>query len=328
MNPPRIAVIVPAYNAAQTLRPCLEAVASQSKSPDEIIVVDDGSDDDTAALAESIPGVRCIRQPNAGPAAARNRGQREARADIILFTDADCIPAEDWVERSASGFTEPDVGAVAGSYGVINKGARLARCIHAEILFRHRRLMPAYPRSFGSYNVAIQSRVFDQVGGFEETYRHASGEDNDLSYKIRRAGYRIRFEPRSLVAHHHPERIGRYLKEQYRHGFWRVKMYRDHPHMAGGDDYTFWKDIAEVGAAGGIGLSILLGAATGWWSAFVVLSAFMLLLQLWFGFRFCRGAAGDAIFYTAVLTARSFARALGFSSGMTAFLIEKLTKKK
>ena len=105
--------------------------------------------------------------------------------------------------------------------------------------------MPQYPKSFGSYNFCIKKNIFDEVNGFDENYKNASGEDNDLSYKIGNAGYKIYFNKEMLVKHHHPEKVWKYLKEQYQHGFWRAKMYKDHPCMIMGDDYTYWKDISS-----------------------------------------------------------------------------------
>ncbi|MCA9395506.1 MAG: glycosyltransferase [Candidatus Omnitrophica bacterium] len=326
MTQPSVAVVIPAFNAEQTLPFCLQAVTSQNIPPQEIIVVDDGSSDRTSAVAGSFPEVRCVRQDNAGPAAARNRGQRETGADIVLFTDSDCVPAPDWVAAAAAGFVREDIGAVAGSYDIINPGSRLARCIHAEILYRHLRLLPEYPRAFGSFNVAIRRDVYVGVGGFDESYPAASGEDNDLSYRIRRAGYKIRFDPRSRVGHHHPERVVRYLREQFRHGFWRVKMYRAHPHMAGGDDYTFWKDIAEVGLAGLTGLALLILPFGLPAVCVVVLGGALMLLQAGFCFRICPNMF-DGIFYSLVLFLRAFARAIGFSSGMLSSFGRRKTKK-
>ncbi|MFQ5576479.1 MAG: glycosyltransferase, partial [Anaerolineae bacterium] len=115
-----ISVIVPAYNAAPTLVACLQALNTQTVPRDayEIIVVDDGSTDDTAAVARR-RGARVVTQANAGPAAARNRGVKLAAGDPLLFTDADCIPAPDWIARLSAPFDDP---AVAGAKGVYRTG--------------------------------------------------------------------------------------------------------------------------------------------------------------------------------------------------------------
>ena len=247
MNPVCVSVIIPAYNASATIGQALNALSRQNCfQPFEVIVVDDGSSDKTAEIVASFPSVRYIRQDNAGPAAARNHGARLAQGEYLAFTDSDCIPHEDWISQLMSGFSQPHVGVVAGSYGIANPKSRLARGIHKEILWRHQHLMPDFPNSFGSYNFCVRKNVFDAVGGFNTAYRTASGEDNDLSYKITGSGWRIYFERKAFVDHYHPTRVVKYLKEQFRHGFWRLKMYMDHPRMMRGDGYTYWKDIIEM----------------------------------------------------------------------------------
>ena len=104
-NMHRVSVIIPAYNAEATLGRCLSSLHRQSRPPDEIIVVDDGSTDGTAKVAQR-HGARIISQGNAGPAAARNVGARAASGEVLLFTDADCAPTCDWVECMVLPFSE------------------------------------------------------------------------------------------------------------------------------------------------------------------------------------------------------------------------------
>ena len=245
-----VSVIIPAYNAEDTLAAAIEAVCAQDAvARVELIVVDDGSTDTTADIVRRYPGVVYVHQDNAGPASARNHGARIAKGSILFFTDSDCSPERSWISKMLKGFAHESVSAVAGSYGIANTASPLARVIHAEIVFRHRVLMPDFPKAFGSYNVAIRRAVFEAAGGFNAQYRTASGEDNDLSYKIIARGGRIFFRRDACVDHYHQEALPRYLKEQFRHGVWRLKMYADHPGMMAGDGYTFWKDVVEVPVA-------------------------------------------------------------------------------
>ena len=93
-----VSVIIPTYNGASRIGNCLDALLPQIAGRDaEILVVNDGSTDATASVVTSYPGVRLITQPNAGPAAARNLGAREARGTILLFTDDDCVVPQDWL---------------------------------------------------------------------------------------------------------------------------------------------------------------------------------------------------------------------------------------
>jgi glycosyltransferase involved in cell wall biosynthesis len=277
----KVSVVIPAYNAERTIGEAVVHSLSQTRGSlqVELIVVDDGSTDETATIAESA-GATVIRQQNAGPAAARNRGWQSATGTFICFTDSDCIPRAGWLEDLLDGFTDSHVGAVGGSYEIANPSSWLARWVQQEIMERHKR-MPPFIRAFGSYNVAIPRHVLQATGGFNPVYRRASGEDNDLSYRIIKKGWRIAFRPQARVAHYHPEKLWRYLMEQYRHGFWRAKMYKDHPDMTGGDDYTRLRDrIEPILVLGILGLPLLvvLGVVPVVWPL-------VLVLVIWLGRR-------------------------------------------
>jgi len=327
-NRPFVSVVVPAYNAQRTIKLTIEALLSQSyDGPQEIIVVDDGSCDDTHKIIQSFPDVVCVRQENQGPAAARNRGFAASRGAFIFFTDSDCIPEAQWIEKCLKGFSFDDIAVVCGSYGIANKEFLLSRCIHDEIVYRHRYHMPDHPKSFGSYNFCVRRNVFSMVGGFNTSYRNASGEDNDLSYKILSAGFRIFFARHALVRHFFPTLILKYLKEQFSHGFWRVRMYRDHPHMALGDDYTFWKDIVEPPLV----LIFAFAFGGGVWVPFFDTLAFFIIMvlsimELAFSFRMIK-APCHAVFYAFVMLLRAFSRTIGFMTGTLSFFLPKSPKK-
>ncbi|MCD4780408.1 MAG: glycosyltransferase [Candidatus Omnitrophica bacterium] len=322
-----VSVVVPAYNCESTIARTITAIKNQSFKPKDIIIIDDGSCDGSAHTVKFFPEVKYVFQPNAGPAAARNKGAELAEGEVLFFTDSDCIPAKDWIEKMIQHFDRPLIGAVAGSYGIANADNRLARGIHNEILFRHDHLMPEYPSAFGSYNVAIRKSVFHQVGGFDESYRWASGEDNDLSYKLLKAGFKIYFERAAKVDHFHATSIFRYLKEQYRHGFWRVRLYMAHPDMVKGDNYTFWKDIIEMPLA-------FLTLVFLFFSVLPYGAAVMLLIVLLFnGFMqlifscMTENTIYDAIYYSFILFVRSYLRFFGLSTGICFFFFEKFSKK-
>lgn len=313
----RVSIVIPVYNRASLIGSVIEALLDQAYRPFEIIIVDDGSTDNTERIVSSYQ-VKYIYQENRGPAAARNRGFRESGGDIIAFIDSDCIARKDWLENLIKGFDSPEVGAVAGSYDIANPESLLSRLIHEEIKWRHSGFK-RYIRAFGSYNVAIRREVFEKVGGFDETYRTASGEDNDLSYRILKAGYKIRFMPDALVAHYHTEKLFKYLKEQYRHAFWRMKLYKDHPDMIRGDDYTKFRDALEMPVAVLIIVALPL-LLTEWWVVEIFLLSGLFLLFLPFSLR-TSYQKGDPcyLFYLPLLFLRSFARVAGMIKGLWHF---------
>jgi len=148
-----------------------------------------------------------------------------------------------------------------------------------------------------------------------------------LSYKILKSGSKIFFEPAGLVDHHHPEKLVKYLKEQYRHGVWRVKMYLAHPQMSRGDDYTFWKDIFEIPAAMLIALMIMVwvaGSSTAGVLA-VILTAFVLSVE-WYWACKMTVLLRESMLLCGVMTLRIFARLAGFLAGLVRFLPSKIFK--
>lgn len=324
-----LSVIVPAYNAQATIGQTLKALTEQDyPGKFEIIVVDDGSSDRTADVIRSFPGARYVHQPNAGPASARNHGASLAQGEFLAFTDSDCVPHKDWLTKLAEGFKAGDVAVVMGSYGIANKDSLLAYFIYKEIIYRHNNLLPDFPKVFGSYNFCIRKNIFDQAKGFNTSYRYASGEDNDLSYKIVASGKRIYFERKALVDHYHPTLIKKYLKEQFRHGHWRAMMYVDHPSMATGDGYTFWKDIVEVPWSFLCLLGIFLTpfGLLGFKAGALFLIVPFLLFEFIFGY-FMLGDVCKGFFWGFIMFLRSFSRTLGLSTGILVFLCQKSLNK-
>jgi glycosyltransferase involved in cell wall biosynthesis len=331
-----VSVVIPAFNCEKTIAKTIEAVLNQSYQNIELIVVDDGSTDGSAEILQVFADLckaqnksfKYIYQENQGPASARNHGAQEAYAEFVFFTDSDCIPCQDWIEQAMIHFEDSSVAVVAGSYGIANPEFILARCVYQEIFYRHHLLMPKYPKAFGSYNFGIRKKVFDSVGGFNLSYRYASGEDNDLSYKILKAGYRIYFERASLVEHYHPTDLKKYLTEQFRHGFWRVKMYTDYPAMMKGDDYTFWKDIVEIPWTGMVLIAFIAGVLSSFqMSLFVWLAVFLFMLELYYAI-FIIEENREKGYWAWVMFLRSFARMLGFSKGIIYYLINiKINKQ-
>lgn len=311
--------MIPAYNSQKTISKALEACLHQiPPNPYEMIVVDDGSTDSTADIVKTYP-IRYIYQKNSGPAKARNTGWKATTGEVVCFTDSDCIPRADWISRLLDGFESDEIAAVAGSYDIANQGNLFAQCIHQEIKLRHARFRK-YIRAFGSYNVAIKRNMLEQTGGFNESYRTPSGEDNDLSYRILKTGCKIAFESDALVAHYHTEKWWQYLKEQYRHGYWRMKLYLDFPEMIGGDDYTTLKDIVEPPLTLMVFISILF-----LWHRYGIFSFLLLLISIAFlqiqaAIKIVIKTRNPEFFYLAWLTFfRVYVRSMGMIQGILTF---------
>ncbi len=235
----RFSVIIPAYNAEKTLPCCLEALADQSvpKGDYEVIVVDDGSTDGTSKIAKG-SNAKYILQNNQGPATARNRGTRETKGDLILFTDADCVPDHNWIHEMASPFSDPDTVAVKGAYKTRQREL-MARFAQAEFEDRYDLLQKSPSIDMvATYSAAFRKDVFLNMGGFDKSFPLANNEDTELSYRLATAGYKMVFNPRALVYHTHSATLREYLKLKFRRGYWRMVVYSRYPDKAIKDMYT------------------------------------------------------------------------------------------
>jgi glycosyltransferase involved in cell wall biosynthesis len=287
----------------------------------EIIIVDDGSTDNTADIIKHYP-VQYIYQNNSGPGVARNTGWQSAAGDIICFTDSDCVPETDWVKMLLEKYTSEDIGAAGGSYEIQNKESFLAECIHEEIIQRHDKI-PTETNFLGSFNVSYRKSVLEKVGGFNGSFRTASGEDNDLAYRVKKAGYKLIFDKNIKVAHYHQSKLSKYLKEQYRHGYWRMMLYKKHPDMATGDSYAGIFDFLQPPLALAI-VGVLLISFFNPSMLYVSFFLIVVLFMLQFPVALRAVARNNRFLYLYILFAfflRAFARALGMIKGIMRFFV-------
>jgi len=215
-----VSVVIPVYNGAQTLEACLRSLQQQTLSRDryEIIVVDDGSADGSAGIAQRL-GARVIRQKNAGAPAARNAGVRAARGTWIAFTDADCVVSRSWLDallRAASSHSD-SLGAAGKTIGFASKtpAARfvdLMGGLDAQRYLQH----PVYPFA-PTANVLYRREYLLAIDGFDA--RYATYDACDLHTRlIRRFRGTFPYEPRALVMHKHRSSWQAYWRQQYFYG--------------------------------------------------------------------------------------------------------------
>ncbi len=234
---PEVSVIIPAFNAEATLEACLRAVTAQRgpHPPYEVIVVDDGSTDTTAAIAQSW-GVRVLTKPHGGTASARNHGVAHSAGDILLFTDADCEPAPDWLQSLVRAFTDPSVVGARGVYRT-RQTSLVARFVQCEYEDKYRTLKDGQDIDFvDTYSAGYRKSVFDTVGGFDERFQ--IDEDQEFSFRVERSGGRLIFVPQAVVFHHHADSLRAYARKKFRIGFWKVHVLRLHPQKVVRDSHT------------------------------------------------------------------------------------------
>ena len=201
-------------------------------------MVNDGSTDNTADVVSRYSGVRLLTQANAGPAMARNRGALEARGEIILFTDDDCVPMPDWMSSMVEPFEDPEVVGVKGVYRTRQKSLA-ARFVQIEYEDRYRLMAGLSSIDFiDTYSAAFRRDRFLEMTGYDTSFPVACAEDIELSYRMSAQGWKMKFAPKAVVCHTHPDTLGRYFKKKYKFAFWRVLAVRKNPSKAMKDSHT------------------------------------------------------------------------------------------
>ena len=214
-----VSVIVPAYNESAGIEAAIRSLVA-SDHPLEVIVVDDGSTDGTADLVEAlgIPGVRVIRQANAGKPVALNTGLQAAHFELIVMVDGDTVFERDAVRMLVQPFADPAVGAVSGNAKVFNRGGLLGRWQHIEYvigfnldrrLFDLAECMPTVPGAVGGF----RRTALERIGGLSDV---TLAEDTDLTMALCRDGWRVVYEERAVAWTEAPATLSALWRQRYR----------------------------------------------------------------------------------------------------------------
>jgi glycosyltransferase involved in cell wall biosynthesis len=213
---PTVSLVVPAYNAAETLDECLDAIGRQRFKPLEVIVVDDGSTDSTARIARRA-SVRLVRHArNRGLAAARNTAVRAARGELLAALDSDLVAPPDWLARMVGNFVKGR-REIAGCCGkVVERYTRTIadrwRAVHMRLDFGGRRSYK--PRWLFCGISLIRREAIVEAGMFDERCRTAY-DDVDMSSRLREAGHTLLYDPAAIAYHLKRSRPGNVIR-----GFW------------------------------------------------------------------------------------------------------------
>ncbi len=250
---PRVSVVVCSHNGARTIGGCLEGLARLDYPDYEVIVVDDGSRDGTAAIAERYADV-VIRTPNRGLSHARNEGLAATRGEIVAYIDDDAFPDPHWLQYLAATFISTSHAAVGGPNLAPPGDGPIAECVarapggpvHVLLSDREAEHIPGC-------NMAFRKASLAAIGGFDPQFRVA-GDDVDVCWRLQRRGWTLGFHPAALVWHHRRNSVRAYWRQQVVYGRAEAMLERKWPEKYNGPGHVRW-----AGRMYGPGLTHVLG---------------------------------------------------------------------
>jgi glycosyltransferase involved in cell wall biosynthesis len=238
----RVSVIVPLFNARNTIRQCIESILEQASLPLEVIVVDNGSTDDSVKLVEGVVRqkgthlVTILHEKKRGPSAARNHGANAAKGDILVFTDSDCVVPKDWLSKMTDKFNGPNCpDIVSGSFISMENITPLNKYTCALMVVS---VGPVdKPRYYGknhyffgpvfaTMNLSVRKECYVRLSGLDESFLNA--EDIDFCARALNNGMTAIFCPDIVVYHRERNTIAGLFKQFYYYQIWAAKYLKRH----------------------------------------------------------------------------------------------------
>lgn len=249
---PKVSVVVASYNGGRTLPACLESLTRLNYPNYEVILVDDGSRDDTRQIAAKYPSVRYIHQENMGLSVARNTGIKASEGEIVAFTDSDCRADEDWLYYLVHDLRAGEFTAIGGHNFLPPEDS----CVAAAVVVSpggpaHVMLTDREAEHIPGCNMAFYKWALDEIKGFDSIFRKA-GDDVDVCWRIQERGYRIGFSHSGFVWHYRRSTVKAYLKQQAGYGEAEAMLIRKHPEYFNSFGGGIWKGRIYTAAQHGI----------------------------------------------------------------------------
>jgi glycosyltransferase involved in cell wall biosynthesis len=239
---PTISVVVCSYNGARTLRDCCQGLLQLEYPEYQVIIVDDGSTDETSAIVAEY-GFDVIRTPNRGLSSARNTGLKAATGEIIAYLDDDAWPDPHWLHYLAAAFLNPacpNYAAMGGPNIAPPEDGPLAHCVaHAPGGPSHVLLTNCKAEHIPGCNMAFRKTALQAIGGFDPQFRVA-GDDVDVCWRLQEAGWSLGFSPAAMVWHHRRNSVSAYWKQQAGYGKAEAMLERKWPHKYNIVGHAVW----------------------------------------------------------------------------------------
>lgn len=239
----KISVVIPCYNAEQTILKCLNALKAQSYDAYEVILVENGSKDSTFSIINDfikknrLENFHLYQIKAKETCRARNFGIRKAKGEIIVNMDPDCLPCNDHLQEIADSYSSKEIGGVAGNiigYNPSNSMEKFLalytlRGLPESSVFSEFNLIAG---GFATANLSFRKKIWQEIGGFDEKLPHgdygAYGEDHDICARIYQAGYKIKYNIKAVVYHIHRKNFFPMLKKGFVFGIGHAFMLKKH----------------------------------------------------------------------------------------------------
>lgn len=284
-----VSIIVPVFNEGKILSKSIQSLLNLNYMNYEIIIVNDGSTDDTKKIAESFVGYRegrfgpikitLINKENGGKATALNAGIKYSKADFVLCMDGDSQLSTDCLKRAIRHFKEPEIGAVAGNVKVLNR-KKLLTDLQALEYIEGLNLARSAQSYISAVNIIpgpiglFRKNAIEQAGFYSsDTF----AEDTDLTLKILAKGWKIYYEPRSISYTEAPESFQQLLKQRYRWTRGIIQSIRKHKKLLFNPTINLRNTII---------LWVMFYEALIWPAMNIAAHLFFILAALFFGFSF------------------------------------------
>lgn len=248
---PKISVVVCAHNEAHNIRECLEGLRRLDYPDYEVIVVNDGSTDATAAIVQEYD-VRLINTEQRGLSRARNSGMEAAAGEIIAYIDGDAYPDPHWLTYLAAAFMRTSHAVIGGPNIAPPGDGFIADCVaNAPGNPTHILLTDQEAEHIPGCNLAVRKSCLEAIGGFDPQYRTA-GDDVDVCWRLRQQGWTLGFSPAAVVWHHRRKSVRAYWKQQFGYGRAEALLEAKWPEKYNAAGHLTWAGRVYSGALGSL----------------------------------------------------------------------------
>jgi glycosyltransferase involved in cell wall biosynthesis len=227
---PMVSVVVACYNGGRTLKACLDSLQKLNYPSYEVILVDDGSTDQTPQIAAQYPKIRYIGlRENRGLSVARNTGIEASQGEVIAFTDADCRADKDWLFYLVGDLIKGRFAGIGGHNFLPPEDSWVAAAVMVSPGGpAHVMLTDRLAEHIPGCNMAFYKWALDEIGGFDPVFRKA-GDDVDVCWRLQQRGLKIGFSPAGFVWHYRRSTVRDYLAQQAGYGEAEALLVRKHP---------------------------------------------------------------------------------------------------